>query len=179
MEITLDTRPLVKIEAEALVTYLFEEVKSFSGALAELDAATGGTLSKLIASGELTGKMLETTLLHYPQGLAAQRLLVMGAGKKDKFGTAELRRLAGAAVRTLKSRQVKRVTFLASENDRSAAGAQAIVEGMILANFDSEKYKTDKKPGNEITAAALAGWSESSRAEAAIGLSRGRVIAAK
>ena len=177
MEFTLDTRPLVKIEAEALVTYLFEEVKSFSGALAELDAATGGTLSKLIASGELTGKMLETTLLHYPQGLAAQRLLVMGAGKKDKFGTAELRRLAGAAVRTLKSRQVKRVTFLASENDRSAAGAQAIVEGMILANFDSEKYKTDKKPGNEITAAALAGWSESSRAEAAIGLSRGRVIA--
>ena len=46
--------------------------------------------------------MLDTTLLYYPQGLAAQRLLVLGAGKKDKFGTAELRRLAGAAVRMLK-----------------------------------------------------------------------------
>jgi len=32
----------------------------------------------------LTGKMLEVTLLHYPQGLAAQRLLILGAGKKDK-----------------------------------------------------------------------------------------------
>jgi len=50
--------------------------------------------------------MLEVTLLHFPQGLAAQRLLILGAGKKDKFGTAELRKLAGTAVRTLKSKQV-------------------------------------------------------------------------
>ncbi len=177
MEITVDTRALAKLEADALVTYAFEQEKPVEGVLAQLDEAAGGALTKLAASGELTGKMLDTTLLYYPQGLAAQRLLVLGAGKKDKFGTAELRRLAAAAVRTLKSRQVKRLTFLARENDRSAAAAQAIVEGMILANFDSDKYKTDKKPGNEITAAALAGWEESSRADADLGLSRGRVIA--
>ena len=48
---------------------------------------------------------------------------------------------------------------------------------MILANFDSDKYKTDKKPGNEITHVALAGWEESARAEAEQGIARGRVIA--
>ncbi len=177
MEITVDTRALAKLDAEALVTYAFEGEKFADGTLAELDAATGGALSRLAASGELTGKMLETTLLYYPQGLAAQRLLVLGAGKKDKFGTFELRRLAGAGVRALKSRQVKRMAFLARENDRTAAAAQAIVEGMILANFDSDKYKTDKKPGNEITAASLAGWDESSRGDADLGLARGRIIA--
>src|SRR6202051_333467 len=177
MEFTVDTRALAKIEAEALVTYAFEQEKPAEGILARLDEAAGGALTTLAASGELTGKMLETTLVYYPQGLAAQRLLIVGAGKKSKFGTAELRRLAGAAVRTLKSRQVKSVTFLAREDDRSAAAAQAIVEGMILANFDSDKYKTDKKPGNEITAAALAGGEESSRADADLGLARGRVIA--
>ncbi|MGH9681612.1 MAG: leucyl aminopeptidase family protein, partial [Candidatus Acidiferrales bacterium] len=41
----------------------------------------------------------------------------------------------------------------------------------------SDKYKTDKKPGNEITAGVLAGWPESSGAEAGVGLERGRVIA--
>jgi leucyl aminopeptidase len=157
MEITVDTRPLAKIEADALVTYSFEQEKPVDGALSQLDAATGGALSKLAASGELTGKMLETTLLHYPQGLAAQRLFIVGAGKKKKFGTAELRRLAGAAVRALKTRQVKRLAFLVREKDRSEAAAQAVVEGMILANFDSDTYKTDKKPGNEITGASLAG----------------------
>jgi leucyl aminopeptidase len=177
MELRVDTRPVAKIEADALVTYIFEQEKPAGGVLGALDEASGGALAKLAVSGELTGKMLDTTLLYYPQGLAAQRLLVVGAGKKDKFGTAELRRIAGAAVRHLKSRQVKTVAFLARESDRTAAAAQAITEGMILANFDSDKYKTDKKPGNEITSAALAGWEESSRADADLGLARGRVIA--
>src|ERR1700676_178657 len=112
MDLTVDTRPLAKIEADALVTYCFEQEKPLDGAVAQLDEATGGSLSKLAASGELTGKMFETTLLHYPQSLAAQRLFLIGAGKKEKFGTAELRRLAGAAVRALKSRQIKRLAFL-------------------------------------------------------------------
>ena len=177
MEITVDTRPAAKIETEALVTYAFEQEKPIDGDISQLDAATGGVLSKLAASGELTGKMLEVTLVHFPQGLAAQRLLIMGAGKKDKFGTAELRKLAGTAARNLRSRQTKSLTFLARENERSPAAAQAIVEGIILANFDSDKYKTDKKPGNEITAASLAGWSDSSRTDAEQGLDRGRIVA--
>ena len=177
MELKVDTRGLAKIEADALVTYAFEEEKPVEGLLARLDEAAGGALTKLAAAGELTGKMLETTLVYYPQGLAAQRLFVVGAGKKEKFGTAELRRLAGAAVRALKLRQVKSQAFLVREGDRSAAAAQAVTEAMILANFDSDKYKTDKKPGNEIMTAALAGWEESSRGEADLGLARGRVIA--
>ena len=68
------------------MTYAFEQEKPVEGVLARLDEATGGSLTKLAASGELTGKMLETTLLYYPQGLAAQRLLILGAGKKGKFG---------------------------------------------------------------------------------------------
>jgi hypothetical protein len=73
MELTVNTRPAAQIETEALVTYLFEQEAPQSGVLAQLDQATGGALAKLAASGELTGKMLETTLLYYPQGLAAQR----------------------------------------------------------------------------------------------------------
>src|SRR5271165_2383685 len=115
MEITLDTTPLAKIDTEALVCYLFDQEKPVDGILSQLDEATAGALAKLAASGELTGKMLETTLLYYPQGLAAQRLLILGAGKKDKFGTPELRKVAGTAVRSLKARQVKKLTFLARE----------------------------------------------------------------
>jgi leucyl aminopeptidase len=177
MEISVDTRAFSKIETEALVTYVFEGEKFATSLLAELDGATAGALSKLLTSGELTGKMFETTLLYYPQGLAAQRLLVLGAGKKEKFGTSELRRLAAAAVRTLKSRQVKTLAFLSRENERTAAAAEAVTEGLILANFDSDKYKTEKKSTSEISAAALAGWNASSRADADQGLARGRIIA--
>ncbi len=177
MELRVDTRPFAKIESEALVSYVFEQEKPAGGVLGVVDQAAGGALSKLSASGEMTGKMLEMTLLYYPPGLAAQRLLVVGAGKKEKFGTAELRRIAAAAVRHLKTRQVKTLAFLAREGEHSAGAAQAITEGLVLANFDSDKYKTEKKSVSEIASAALAGWEEASRADADRGLARGRIIA--
>jgi leucyl aminopeptidase len=177
MEFTVDTRLPAQVDTDALVTYAFEQEKVIDGELQALDGVTGGALGKLAASGELTGKTLELTLLHYPQRLAAQRLLVLGAGKKENFSTAELRKLAAVAVRTLKARQIKRLVFLVREGERSAAGAQSVVEGVLLGQFESDTYKTDKKPGSEITAAGLAGWDESSRGDASRGLERGRIIA--
>jgi leucyl aminopeptidase len=177
MEFTVDTRPPAQIDTDALVTYAFEQENPIEGELQSLDGAAGGALGKLAASGELTGKMLELTLLHYPQGLVAQRLLILGAGKKRKFGVPELRKLAAVAVRTLKARQIKRLVFLVRQGERSAAGAQAVVEGILLGRFESDTYQTDKKPGGEITAAGLAGWGEASRGDATRGLERGRIIA--
>ena len=177
MQITIDAQAPARLETEALVTYAFEQERPVEGVLAELDQAAGGAISKLAASGELSGKMLELTLLHFPQGLAAQRLMIVGAGKKDKFGTAELRRLAGAATRALKSRSVKRLAFLVRENERTVEAAQAVAEGILLGNFDSDKYRTEKKTGSDIERAALAGWGDAARAEAERGLERGRIIA--
>src|SRR6185295_938486 len=113
MKISLESQPATKVESEALVSYVFEAEKdkglSVEGVIAELDKSAGGTLSKLSVSGELTGKMLEMTLVHFAPGLAAQRLLLVGAGKREKFGSSELRKLASAAVRHLKNRSVKRL----------------------------------------------------------------------
>ena len=177
MHITVDTRPFAGIETEALVTYIFEEENPIRGRVAELDQAAAGALRKLAASGELTGKALEMTLLHYVAGVAAERILLVGAGKPEKFNSAELRKLAGAALRYLKARKVARLAFLARENDRNAAAAQAITEGLLLGNFESDKYKTEKKNGKELEAAVLAGWDAATAAEAERGVARGRVIA--
>jgi leucyl aminopeptidase len=175
MQITTEARPAAQIQTEALVTYVFEKDGRIEGPLAEIDAATGGRLKVLAESGELTGKALETTLVHYPAGLAAQRLLLVGAGKPEKFTGAELRKLAGAALRCLKSKSVKNFAFLARENERTSAAAQAVTEGLIIAAMESDKYKTEKKNGNkEIESVALAGWDA---AGAEQGIARGRIIA--
>ncbi len=177
MQITIDTRPFATIETEALVTYVFEEENPIRGRAAELDQAAGGALRKLAESGELSGKALEMTLLHYVSGVAAQRILVVGAGKPEKFNAAELRKLAGAALRYLKARKVARLAFLPRENDRNAAAAQAITEGLLLGNFESDKYKTEKKDSKEVETAVLAGWDAATAAEAERGMARGRIIA--
>src|SRR6201984_804606 len=133
MQIKLETQPFAALDTEALVTYIFEEPDAVQGRIAEVDKAAAGLLRKLAKSGELTGKTLEFTLVHAPAGLKAARLLLVGAGKKDSFSGATLRRLAGAALRYLKARSVKNFAFLVRENGATADAAQALAEGFITA----------------------------------------------
>jgi len=161
MQITLDTKSYAAVETEALVTYLFEENDPIQGRIAEIDGAAGGLLKKLATGGEINGKALEFTLIHAPAGLKAARLLLVGAGKREAFNGATLRKLAGAALRYLKARSVKSFAFLVREGGATAETAQALAEGFITANFETDKYKTEKKNGKETESIALLGFGES------------------
>ena len=95
MRITIERQPLEQIETGALIVLVFEGRKETRFGAGDLTAA-----------GEVAGKSLELTLLHRPPGVAATRVLLAGAGKVEKFDPAELRKVAGAAVRHLKSKSV-------------------------------------------------------------------------
>ena len=177
MQINLDIRPFQTIEAEALVTYVFEESAPVQGRVGELDKLGGGLLSKLSQSGELTGKNLEMTMIHAPAGLSAARLLLVGAGKREQFNSAVLRKIAGSALRYLKSRSVKRIAFLLREGSAADETAQAIAEGLITAAFETDKYKTEGKNDKVVESVVIAGYSESEKSAAEKGLAHGQAIA--
>jgi leucyl aminopeptidase len=177
MQISLDTKPLSEISTDALVTCIFDKDQKIEGVIAELDRATGGKIRALAESGELTGKMFEMVLLHFPAGISAQRLLLVGGGKQEKFTVADLRKIAGAALRYLKSRGVKKFAFLAREGERDPNALQAVTEGLLFANFESDKYRTEKKNKNVIEAVSLAGWEPAGNAEFEPAIERGRNIA--
>jgi leucyl aminopeptidase len=176
MKITLETKAFATIETEALVTYLFEETDALQGRAAELDKLTGGLLAKLAKSGELTGKNLEMTLLHAPAGLKAARLLLVGAGKRESFNPATLRKVAGVAVRYLKSRAIHQVAFLVRENAVTEETAQGIAEGALTADFETDKYKTDKKQDKFIESMVIVGYGDAEKAAGEKGIGRGVVI---
>ncbi len=87
-----------------------------------------------------------------------------------------MRKIAGTALRYLKSRGVKRFAFLAPEGERGTAAAQAAVEGLIVADFESDKYRTEKKD-REIQSVSLAGFDSGLEANLAAAVEHGRVIA--
>ena len=64
-----------------------------------------------------------------------------------------------------------------SEDDRSSGAAEAIAEGLLLGEYESDKYKSEKKNGGVLDSASLAGWSGAAKSEAEKGLRRGRIIA--
>jgi leucyl aminopeptidase len=178
MQIQLETQPYSSVETDALVACVFDHETKFEGALGDINKTMHGRLDALVACGELTGKALETVLVHFPEGLAAQRLLLIGAGKRDKFVVGDLRKIAGTALRYLKRRGAKRLVFLASEGDRGPAAAQAVVEGVLVGDFESNKYHTDKKPQpREILSVSLAGFEAGLGSDLDSALEQGRVIA--
>src|SRR6267378_1590520 len=177
MQITLATQPFAGLETDALVSYVFEETDPVQGRIGEIDQAAAGLLRKLAKSGELTGKMLEFTLVHTPAGLKAARLLLVGAGKREQWNSATLRKIAGAALRYLKARSVKNFALLVREGHATEEAAQTIAEGALSANFETDKYKTDKKNDKNIETVLIAGFSDAERAAGEKGLSKGRKIA--
>jgi leucyl aminopeptidase len=177
MQITLETKPFATLETDALVSYVFEDADPVQGRIAEIDQFADGLLRKLATGGELTGKPLEMTLVHAPRELKAARLLLVGAGKREKFDLAVLRRIAGAALRYLKSHSIKRFAFILRENEAVEAAAQAVAEGALTADFESDKYKTDKKDAKSVDSIILIGLPDQDRAAAEKALARGRVIA--
>jgi len=177
MQIQVDSQPYASIQSDALVTYVFHADDKLDGPLADIDRAMMGGLATLVASGELTGKSLELVLLHFPEGMDAKRLLLIGAGKRAKFEVGDLRKIAGTALRYLKSRGVKNFVFLAREGERSAAVAQAIAEGLIVADFESDKYRSEKKNNKEIQSVSLAGFDSGAASDLNAAIEKGRVIA--
>jgi leucyl aminopeptidase len=119
------------------------------------DAAVRDAAKEVIASGEATGKTFETTLLHHPAGLKAKRLLLIGGGKARTFSAAELRKLAGAAVRTLKSKSIRSFAIalpgnaLPGNGTTATQAVRAVVEGAFVGDFEPGYYKSDRKDGDQ------------------------------
>ncbi|MGO9515883.1 MAG: M17 family peptidase N-terminal domain-containing protein, partial [Candidatus Korobacteraceae bacterium] len=183
MKTTLTTALPSQIETECLVIPVLDAAESNNAdksakpepRLQTGDKAVIAAAADLIASGEVTGKMLETTLLHKPAGLKAKRLLLIGGGKTKAFTSSELRKLAGAAVRNLKAKDLNSFAFVAP-NLRGGMedSVKFIVEGAFVGNFEPDYYKSDRKEQkiDELVIVAARGNDKSLKAS----LDEGRII---
>ncbi len=177
MKIDVEEKAVEQIQTPLLVVDGFEGAPASTGSAELLPAATRKTLLNLHASGELTGKALECTLVHHPPGLAALRLLVVGAGKREKFQLPHLARLAGAAVRHARCRHIHEVAWLTLARSRTPEALQHIVEGAIVGNYEPDKYRSDRASDRRVDRfVLLAGETPFSEAEKTA-IARGRIIA--
>jgi len=153
MKTNLSLSSPAEVETECLVAIVLDKTDKNSGekskpqvSIETSNAAVKDAAADVIAGGEVTGKAFETTLLHHPAKLKARRLLLLGGGKAKSFSAFDLRRLAGAAVRTLKSKGMRSFAILAPDAGLKADEAvKAIVEGAFVGNFDPDYYKSDRK----------------------------------
>ena len=186
MKISLSTSAPSQIETECLAVTVIDtgDKKPAPGVLSS-DHAVVAAAADLIASGEVTGKIFETVLLHKPAGLKAKRLLFVGGGKAKNFSAYELRKMAGTAVRFLKPKGIRSFAFIAPENwggkadqaaqsthvaERSGAteAMRAIVEGAFVGIFEPNTYQSDRKDQTIDQLTVIAAAKDQKTAERAI-----------
>jgi leucyl aminopeptidase len=197
MNTNLSSTAPSKLETDCLVVVVLDRSEKDQGeknkpsvSVECADAAVRDAAKDVIASGEVTAKIFETTLLHRPAGLKAKRLLLLGGGKAKSFSANELRKLAGAAVRTLQGKSVRNFALILPENSTaenaspdgsiSAPDAvRAVVEGAFIGDFDPGYYKSgkDKEKDQKIDTVTIVASADDKFSELEAALHAGRIVA--
>ena len=181
MELKVVIGDITKLEVDALIINLFEGVSRPGGATSAIDKAIDGVITRLIASGEIKGKLGELTLIHTLGKIPATRVVVAGLGKQPELTLDRVRRLVAEACRFLQEKEVKRAATITHGAGvggiEPEKAAQAIAEGSILGLYTFRRHIT-KEPGkNKIEEFWLVDRDESRLAELERGFATGKVIA--
>ncbi len=102
----------INASADCLIVGVFEE-KTLSPSAVKINDISQNYLSRLVESGEVSGKLGETTLLRHLPNIAAERVLLVGCGKVGELNERQYKQLIQKTVQALKTTQAKSaVNFL-------------------------------------------------------------------
>jgi leucyl aminopeptidase len=150
MEILTQQGSVTEVQTPLLAVNLFEGVTSPGGATGAVDGALGGLITRLIAEGEIKGKLDEITLIHTQGKIPARRVAVVGLGPREKFNLDAVRRASGGLLK--RCRELGITQFHTIVHGAGAGGletsdcAQAVVEGAVLAAYGYKQFKTTEQP---------------------------------
>ena len=147
MKITVLAGTLEKQKTTGAIIPLFEDEKA-GGIAKRVDKALGGTLSRILNRGDFKPKTGALHLLYPERGVAAERLLFVGLGKRSEFTLNRLRQALGKAAPALRGAGATDITIVADGTGLEAEElGQALTEGCLLGLYRFElEISPVKKP---------------------------------
>ncbi len=137
-----------------LVVNVFQGEAELTGPTAKVDEALGGRISDVLRRGDFRGNPDETLLLYPPPGaLPAERVLLVGVGKRADLTLERIRRAAGAASKAALRLRVPALATLLHHaemvEDRIGPreAAQAVAEGVVLGAYTFTEMKSRPADG--------------------------------
>ncbi|MFQ6110519.1 MAG: leucyl aminopeptidase [Nitrospinota bacterium] len=183
MKISVSHGDLLSIHKDVAVLPLFEGEEALTGVALRVDKALGGLISALRKKGEFTGKEGTTSLLHVPpgtEGLAPERVMLLGLGKRERFGAEPLRKAGGTAAKGVRALSLKSFSAELPPSDEPSpeAKAQAFTEGVLLGLYRLDAYKTEgREELKKVESLELVTPSKAEVGKLRRGLKQGRVLA--
>ncbi|MBW4499296.1 MAG: leucyl aminopeptidase [Scytonema hyalinum WJT4-NPBG1] len=144
MDIRATDTPLLEWTGDSLAIGLFEDAVELTGELATLDEKLAGSIKELIAEEEFKGKQGSSVFTRVGANSPVRKIILVGLGKPESLKLETLRRAAAAAARLAKKQKSKTLGIsLAIWNNDPTETAQAIAEGVQLALYQDNRFKSE------------------------------------
>ncbi|WP_110686487.1 leucyl aminopeptidase [Salinicola aestuarinus] len=183
MEFSVLTVNPAKVETDCLVVPLFEDGDLLSAA-AKLDDASERLIAQLLERGDFTPELANVQRVPFAPGLSAERLMLVGLGKREGFNEGGLRKALDAAFASLAKLPVDSAAVAFSDatlDDRDIAwNAQMTLEAATRAVYRFDQCKSTPIPAAALTRVELlinsADHSQAAEAGARIGAALGEGV---
>ncbi len=181
MEIKVIVGDIAEIEADAIMVNHFEGMERLKGDIADIDKALDGAISRLIAQGEIKGKLDEVTVVHSLGKLPSARVAIVGLGKQEELSQDKVRGAVAETCRLLRKKGVGGIATVAQ--GAGVAGispegaAQAVTEGALLGLYSFRKHITKEAEHGDIKQLTIATADKTQLSRLEQGCDRGRVLA--
>jgi leucyl aminopeptidase len=131
---------------DCIVVGVFED-HTLAPAAQRLDRQADGALGRVVESGDASGCIGKTALLHRPAGVAAARVLLVGLGRRDGFDAAAFHRVARDSARALKALPIaSAVSYLTELAVPDRDEAWKVRAAALAADAQAYRYTATFKP---------------------------------
>lgn len=136
--------------ARGIVVVFCDEQLKLGAATRKALGTAAETVKRAAAANQFKGKSGAALDILAPEGLKADRLIVIGAGKPAELKEKDFLKFGGVAAGKLNSRSAA-MTVIAELPDAAMTAEQAadIATGIRLRAYKFDRYKTKKKDGEE------------------------------
>jgi leucyl aminopeptidase len=153
MKISLKKIELTSIVADVLVVTVFEGEKPRKGGAREVDQILQGDLSRFAHEEAFTGKLGETLLVRMRGLLKTPRVILVGLGRRNQCGPEAVRQASAASFALAKKLTAKKIASVLHGAEQGCLSpilaAQAVVEGVRLADYGFTRYKKPEETSPE------------------------------
>lgn len=145
MKVFVKKGKLQDVKSQAVVLALFQDQKELTGTSLVIDQESRGLITELINNGDFAGKPSQTTVVHTRGAIPAQRIALVGLGKKSEVDLEKIRAAFSKVMQYLRSMNIKEAST-SIDSDILFEGkdkiVQAVVEGALLGLYQYTPYKT-------------------------------------
>ena len=145
MKIFVQKGKLQASKNQAIILALFQDQKTLTGTAQLIDQASNGLITEIMKNGDFEGKTSQISIVYTRGAIPAQRIALVGLGKKCEINLEKIRTAFAKVMQHLRSLNINEAATAIDFDllpDKKNKIVQAIVEGALLGLYQYTPYKT-------------------------------------